>query len=131
MHNSPGTSIRPTISKGFFQLFLPLPVPLCLPLSSAQSAKLPNRYFVHSLNLSIVLVLRHIKRCAWNAYLLLSSLRLIWMVGGQRNHFEVALSNTVHTISDFLEHRNVPEDVAARCAQPSMCCLPMSKAPKL
>jgi len=35
-------------------------------------------------------------------------------IAQQRNHFEVALSNTVHTISDFLEHRNVPEDVAAR-----------------
>ena len=32
----------------------------------------------------------------------------------QSNHFELALSNSVHMLSDFLEHRNVPDDVAAR-----------------
>merc|ERR1711939_206272 len=35
-------------------------------------------------------------------------------IAQQRNHFEVALSDTVHMISDFLEHRNVPEDISNR-----------------
>lgn len=35
----------------------------------------------------------------------------------QGNHFEVELSNTCHLISDFLEHRNVPDDTLKRIAQ--------------
>jgi len=35
-------------------------------------------------------------------------------IAQQGNHFEVALGNTVHMISDFLEHRNVPDDVLKR-----------------
>merc|ERR1712167_219440 len=38
-------------------------------------------------------------------------------IAQQGNVFEEALSGAVHLVSDFLEHRNVPDDISVRLVQ--------------